>query len=160
MLWALLGILLTASTVHAQVISDLDRFQLFNACRPMELVVENLTPDAQAVGLTKERIQLAVESRLRAARLYTESMEKANRAYLYINITINVVGRAFNTAVKYKKWVIDLENNSNGPATTWNTGSTGTYGGDAGFIIQDLSSHLDRFLAEYLRVNESACDTR
>ena len=109
MLWTLLGILLTASTVQAQAVSDADRFELFNACRPMMLVVEELPSDAQAVGLTEERIQLATESRLRAARLYTESIEKANRAYLYIRI--NAVGPAFNIAVKYKKWVTDLENN-------------------------------------------------
>ena len=162
MLWTLLGILLTASTVQAQVVSDWDRFGLFNACRPMELVVENLSPDAQAVGLTRERIQLTAESRLRAARLYTGSWEKANRAYLYVNI--HVVGRAHRITVKYKKWVTDLVNNSNGPATTWDTSGTGIHGEDAGissnFIIQNLSSYLDEFLAGYLRVNEPACDRR
>ena len=91
--WIPLGILLTASTIQAQAVSDWDRFELFNACRPMMLVVEGLTPDAQAVRLTKERIQLAAESRLRTARLYTGSREKANSAYLYINI--NVRGPAY-----------------------------------------------------------------
>ena len=103
MLWTLLGILLTASTVQAQAVSDWDRFELFNACRPMMLVVEELPSDAQAVGLTEERIQLATESRLRAARLYTESIEKANRAYLYIRI--NAVGRAVDISVWYVRWV-------------------------------------------------------
>ena len=97
MLWTLLGILLTASTVQAQAVSDADRFELFNACRPMMLVVEELPSDAQTVGLTEERIQLAAESRLRAARLYTESREKANYASLYIGI--NVVGRAVDISV-------------------------------------------------------------
>ena len=32
-----MGILLTASTVQAQAVSDWDRFKLFNACRPMML---------------------------------------------------------------------------------------------------------------------------
>ena len=158
MLWTLLGILLTASTVQAQAVSDLDHFELFNACRPTRLLVERLSSDARAVGLTKERIQLAAESRLRAARLYTESIVKANAAYLYIRIS--AVGRAYHISVEYTRWVTDQVNNSNGPATTWDTGSTGTHGGDAGFIIQDLSSHLDEFLAGYLRVNESACDPR
>ena len=71
--WILLGILLTALTVQAQTVSDWDRFELFNACRPMMLVVEGLTPDAQATRLTKERIQLAAESRLRTVRPYTGS---------------------------------------------------------------------------------------
>ena len=158
MLWTLLGILLTASTVQAQVVSGWDRFRLFNACRPMELVVENLSPDAQAVGLTRERIQLAAESRLRAARLYTESREKANYAYLYINI--HVVSPAYHIAVKYKKWVTDLVNNSNGSATTWATNGTGAHSGNADRIIQLLSGHLDEFLAGYLRANEPACDPR
>ena len=159
MLWTLLGILLTASTVHAQAVSDLDHFKLFNACRPMLLVVERLSSDAQAVGLTRERIQLAAESRLRAARLYTESWEKANRAYLYINI--HVKSPALSITVEYKKRVTDLATKSNGLATTWVTGSTGTHGsGGAGFVIQSLSSHLDEFLTGYLRVNESACYTR
>ena len=157
MLWALLGILLTASTVQAQAVSDLDRFQLFNACRPMMLTVEELNFDAQAVGLTKERIQLAAESRLRAARLYTGSIEKANYALLYVNI--KVVDRTFNISVWYRKGVTDWATNSDGPATMWVTGSTG-HSGDAGFIIQSLSSHLDEFLANYLRVNDPACDTR
>ena len=158
MLWTLLGMLLTASTVHAQAVSDWDRFELFNACRPMKLVVEGLPPDAHEIGLTRERIQLAAESRLRAARLYTESTEKANDTYLYVYI--HVVGHAFTTIVSYYKLVTDLVNNSNGLATTWSSDGTGTHSGDAGFIIQGLSSHLDEFLAGYLRVNEPACDRR
>ena len=157
MLWALLGILLTASTVQAQAVSDLDRFRLFNACRPMMLMVERLSSDARAVGLTEERIQLAAESRLRAAQLYTESMEKANAAYLYIRIS--AVDRVYHISVQYAKWVTDLANNSNGPAITWDGASTGTYRSGA-FIIQNLSGLLDEFLAGYLRVNESACDGR
>ncbi len=156
MLWTLLGILLTASTVQAQAVSDWRRFDLFGSCRPMRLVVEFLSPDAQAVGLTKERIQLAAESRLRAARLYTESWEEGNYAYLYINI--NVVGPAYSISVQYKKQVTDRVNNSNGTATTWDTGITGTHGGNANHIVQHLSGRLDLFLANYLRVNESACD--
>lgn len=158
MLWTLLGILLTTSTVQAQAMSDWDRFMLFNACRPMNLVVEDLPSGAQAVGLTRERIQLAAESRLRAGRLYTESREKANRAYLYIRI--HVFGRAYSITVKYKKWVTDLANNSNGHATTWNTGGVSAHGGDANFIIQHLAGYLDEFLAGYLRVNEPACGRR
>lgn len=126
----------------------------------MRLEVQALDSDAdaQAVGLTEERIQLAVESRLRAARLYTESEKKANFAHIYI--AISVIGPAFTIHMGYRKWVTDLANNSNGRATTWAAIYTGTHVGDADFIIQSLSSLLDRFLAGYPRVNESACDTR
>ena len=39
----------------------------------------------------------------------------------------------------------------------WNTTSYGTHSGNAGFILQSVSEHLDRFVLEYLRVNEAAC---
>ena len=158
MLWTLLGILLTASTVQAQVVSDLDHFKLFNFCRPMLLEVADLTSDARGIGLTEEGVQLAVESRLRAARLYTESWEEANLAFLFIDV--HVARRAFSITVQYHKLVTDLATNSNGPAITWDDGSTGTYRSGAGFIIQGLSSYLDKFLANYLRVNDPACNTR
>ena len=126
----------------------------------MMLVVEVVPSDAQTFELT-ERAQLAVESRLRAARLYTESWEKAN--FVHLSIGINVLGPAYSIDVKYWKWVTDPVNNSNGRATTWSTGGIGRLGArdrDPAFIIQDLSSHLDGFLANYLRVNDPACNTR
>ena len=43
-------------------------------------------------------------------------------------------------------------------ATTWHIGAAGTHSGDARFILQGLSEALDRFILEYLRVNEDACD--
>lgn len=33
----------------------------------------------------------------------------------------------------------------------------GTHVGDPGFILQSLSEKLDKFLVEYLRVNEEDC---
>ena len=45
----------------------------------------------------------------------------------------------------------------NGFAATWDTTSYGTHGGNAGLILQFVSEHLDRFVLEYLRVNEVAC---
>ena len=135
----------------------LERFQLFNACRPMKLMIEGLDDDAEAIGLTKEALQAAVESRLRAARLYTEDYAKANGSWLYVNV--HLVGRAFSIKVLYHKIVTD-EFGVTAPASTWGAvgGSTGTHSGDAGYIVSSLSRTLDEFLAGYLRVNEAACN--
>ena len=133
--------------------TSLDCFQLWNACRPLYLlVVEGPTEDAEEIGLTKERIQTAAESRLRAARLY--DAEAADH-FLYVNV--NVVGRAYSIGVGYRKWLHDEALDIGGMAETWNTGSAGTHGGGARFILQDVSEHMDRFVVEYLRVNEPAC---
>ena len=134
---------------------DNDRFELCNACRPMELVVENLNKDAKAIGLTRDRLQVTAESRLRAARLYTDSMSESNLANLYVRVT--VAGPAFGVDVQYKKRLFDPVNGSGGIATTWQSSSTGTHGKNSGFIIQSVSEKLDKFLVEYLRVNEKDC---
>ena len=52
----------------------LNRFKLFNNCKPMGLVVEELPDAAADIELTKERLVIAAESRLRGARLYTEDL--------------------------------------------------------------------------------------
>ena len=82
-----------------------ERFQLFNACRPTRLLIEGLSDEAGKIGLTEENLQVAAESRLRAARLYTEDWRRADSARLYVNV--NVVGRAFAIDVYYEKRVSD-----------------------------------------------------
>ncbi len=129
----------------------LDRFKLFADCEPMGLVVEGLPEDAAEIGLTEDSIRAAAESRLRSARLYIE----ASSPYLYINV--NVLAGAFNVALEYNKSVFDPLSGLSGVASTWSSGGTGTHGRDSGFILSQVSQHLDRFLAEFLRVNEAAC---
>ncbi len=134
-----------------------ERFQLFNACRPMLLGVEDLHEDAAAVGLTREALQAAAESRLRAARLYTEDRGTADGAHLYVNVS--VAGLAFSTSVQIRKVVFDRHGQL-GTASTWIDGSVGQHGGSGvSLILSSLSQILDRFLAAYMRVNEEACDS-
>ena len=82
-----------------------ERFQLFNACRPTRLLIEDLSDEAGKIGLTEENLQVAAERRLRAARLYTEDWRRADSARLDVNV--NVVGRAFAIDVYYEKRVSD-----------------------------------------------------
>ena len=137
----------------AQELSDFDRFKLFNECGPMNLVVEDYEEAGWAdIGLTMDRIQTMAESRLRAARLY----DATALPYLYVNVL--VVGVSFSRSVAYNKTLYDPASGEANYAITWELDSAGTHGGDAGFILQGLSERLDRFILEYLRVNEDACD--
>ena len=126
-------------------------FQLWSACRPLDLIVEDLPEDAEEIGLTRERIQTAAESRLRAARLYDAEADH----YLYVNVI--VYRFAFSIDIGYRKWLHDEALDIGGFSQTWHTGAAGTHGGDASFILQYVSEYMDRFVVEYLRVNESAC---
>ena len=130
------------------------RFQLFANCEPMDLLVEGLPPAATEIGLNMEKIQAAVESRLRAARLYDSDAD----LYLYVNV--NVAGRAFHSSVEYYKAYFDSYSKSSNYASGWSKSITGTHGGEGGNILSTVSELIDLFLVNYLRVNEEACTSR
>ena len=142
-------------TAGDDIDESIRRFKFFADCRPMRLVVESLSPDASKIGLTKEAIRAAAESRLRSARLYRSI---GFSPYLYINV--NVVGRGFDISLDFKKNVYDPLSENMGVATTWERGSAGTHGGNANFLLSSISRHMDKFLVEFLRVNEKACEKR
>ena len=140
-----------AAPVLAEDVTRSDRFKLWNNCRAMDLAVEGLPQDAADIALTRGAIETAVRSRLRAARLYDADVA----AFLYVNV--NVLGRAFSIRVEYNKPLFDPASDQFFSATTWNSGSTGTHGGNGSYILSSVSRHMDKFIDEYLRVNADAC---
>lgn len=133
----------------------IDSFNLFADCTQMNLVVERLPDTAFDIGLSNEIIQNAAESRLRSARLYRSDLDYI--PYVYVNV--NVTERAFSISLEYNKILYDDHYaHVSQFATTWDTGIVGTHGRDAGYIVSSLSLLVDRFLVEYLRVNEDVCD--
>lgn len=142
------------SHVRAQTSEDEDfaKFQLYTACQPMTLLVGGLDDDTEDIGLTEEAVVNAVESRLRAARLYNPSAVEN----LYVNIAVS--NPAFIIRLEFFKPVIDRHSRMTFNANTWTKGSFGT-STDASYILGSLSTHLDAFLVEFLRVNESACNS-
>lgn len=145
---------LVLATMGAATEYELGRFQLFNNCEPVDLLVEDLSFHATGIGLTERTIQNAVESRLRSARLYN-SLPRFDDAYLYVNV--HVLSRSFSIRLSYHKTVIDEASGLRNSASTWGRGITGAHGGNASFILSGVSELMDEFLVEYLRVNEEAC---
>ena len=136
---------------------DYKRFQLFTSCEKIGLRV-NLNDDkgnAEKIGLTIQSIQNAAELKLRSARLFS------NEKYVSdLSVAVTIIGHAFSVTIIFDKPLYDADTNTSFYATTWQSGSTGTHGSDSGFILQALSKHIDKFLVEYLRVNEKACEKK
>ena len=151
--FGLLALALTITPV--QETTDRNIFRLFNNCEPMSLVVEVFgdDEDVKKVGLTKERVQFAVESRLRGARLF--------RSYISLpglEVRVIVLGGAFSISMRYNKTLFDSVSGKNSFAPTWDRSILGTHGQrGTEYIVSGLSELLDEFLTEYLRVNEAAC---
>jgi len=129
----------------------LNRFQLFNNCRPMVSFVEDLPGDAAKIGLTRDTLNAAIESRLRAARLFGSDSDP----YLYLNV--NVTGQTFNILLQFKKLVMDRATHESFHATTWQRGFTGAHGGGSAYMLGVVAEFMDEFILEYLRVNHQAC---
>lgn len=143
--------LFLTAPASAEEMSGYDRFRLWNACKPMRLAVEPLRQDAADIGLAKDAIETTVRSRLRGARLY----DAGGLEFLVANVT--VVGRAFSVTIEYYKAVSDPASGQVYPTETWNTGSVGTHGGNAGYVLSFVSRGADKFIDEYLRVNAESC---
>ena len=130
------------------------RFLLFDDCRPMDVVVEPLPSDAKEIGLTEYSLRAAIESRLRAARLFDDEAS----SFLYLRVT--VVSRVFDIVLDYRKMVYDLASEEFFKTSTWDVGTTGTHGNDAGYIRSAVSEDMDTFILEYMKVNEEACSSQ
>ena len=115
---------LAAATATAQDVTDFDRFRLFNHCEPMHLVILGPYDDWADTGLTKERLQFAMESRLRSARLF-----KADTGTPFLQVGVDVFGRAFATNLAYNKTLFDSVSGAAGFAATWSIRQVGTHGG-------------------------------
>lgn len=155
-----LALVLAAHSGAAEEVTTTDRFELWNGCGTVQLVVEQLSDNAEKIGLRKEDIETAVRSRLRGARIYAESAH----AYLYVNV--NVVGRAYSVRFEFLRrvrvllpfWVKrERMDFLAGLAPTWDRGSAGTHGDASGFILSGVAQHTDEFIDEYLRVNAGSC---
>ena len=130
-----------------------EQFDLFTLCRPMNLIIEEVDKEATEFGLTRDAIQAAFESRLRAANLYDEDARES------LHVAAGFLGPAMSLRVSYSKQMVDAFGES-GTAVTWSRTSYGTHGNDAGATLNSLSQLLDPFLADHLRVNEMACSLR
>ena len=97
------------------------RFELYSECKPMAIGVALGNYSDEAVqGLIEEDIQAAIESRLRAARLY----DCAANSYLLFHVYLmdTSAGWAYNTDVSFNKFVRDEASGQRRLASTWERG--------------------------------------
>jgi len=141
-----------AAPAGTETVSKSDRFSLWNDCKPVDLTVQYLHKEAADIGLTREEVEAAVRSRLRAARLYDPDEKR-----VYLNVQVSVLGVAFGIDLSLMKIMIDLVSGEHGFAATERIRIIGINGQGSGYVLSNLSKQMDQFIDEYLRVNASAC---
>ena len=155
-----------AATLEAQDpdLSDFHRFQLLTRCEEVLLSSVSVSGDtAEEIGLTEERVRAMAEGRLRVARLlsddpWTEALgPRFFGGQLMVSVATLDTGPAYAIRLEFVRRLYSPATELTDRAITWSGGGFGIHGGDADFIMQQLSEYLDEFILEYLRVNEGWC---
>ena len=143
-----LALILFCSTADGQQAANpADRFKLYNLCAPIGMVVETLPGDALGRGLTEAQLEKLIASRLQAVDLY------AADAPTFLHVAVS----RYAVQLGYMKPVIDVASSETETIRTFSHSAEVRDGTAAGGILE-LSKLLDRFLVEYRRVNQPACD--
>ena len=146
-----------ADKMLAEARTDAHRF--FNACEGMAYNV-NISGKA---ALSESEIANALESRLRAARIFQDHYQYGTESVF--NVSLTSLGNAAMLSVGFEKplFLDPYSKYQTGRILfgmeTWKRGTLFQGGGLSGEILTELSKILDEFIANYLRVNsEDACE--
>ena len=140
------------------IVTDTHRAGHLKGLKGGGVLVENLGKDAEDVGLTKDRLQTAIELALRrnGVPVLTQEERRATRGlpYLYVNVQVTREG-AFGVEVELSEDV-RLERNpriSLGAAVVWRTGGAGTHGGDTDGLVKLVEQFVEQFCLAYRKAN-------
>ena len=132
--------------------------RLYNRCTPMSLFVADMTQDAVSIGLSKSTVENAVESRLRAARVFSD---EHSRDSLYVQLDVLKSGEqevVFGVDVSLNRYMEDNGFGTPDFVEIWSTGTIGFAGSNNHpFIVGAVSKYLDEFLTKFLRANDRVC---
>lgn len=139
-------------------LSETDR-DLFEFCVPngqVDLIVLELDDIETEGGLTTERIENVVESRLRAARIY--AAEASSILIVHVSLIAPLPNNATSLAGFFRFNLARRMTTAEGivgvGVTAFTTIDYAVSGG-ADYIMQGISEAADQFVREFLRVNES-----
>jgi len=121
----------------------------------VRIVIESLSDNMKAFGLTKQQLRTDVEVKLRSAGIPVPSLSDG---YLYIRlngIKINTRSYAFHYLLEYRQSVILGRNRQWYPsAGTWHIGEIISAGlNSKQFVYDSLKGLVDKFINDYLTVN-------
>ena len=164
---ASVGVVVALWLLPAQAQTDLNRSTL-KGLTGVQVVVENMAPALEAVGLRRDTIQTRTELRLRRAGVRVlsekESAAAPGQPYLYVNFNGMFGDRGGTLAVAISISLVQdvrLERNPKVrlPATTWREGSV-LIGGvqKTRDVLSVLEDYVDKFANDFLAQNPKKGD--
>ena len=155
---------------------NIERFRLFNRCRPMRLIVqirefktfdEHPTVPSRSrsiPALTEDRVRERVKGMLRRGHLQTDlkvGTDVHHRAtagtILMVRVDIQIPDRVFIVRMEYSKVFTDVITDRVGTATTWETREFGLHQDSSNLVMDAVTRQALKFIMEYRSVNEEDC---
>ena len=128
----------------------------YSKCEPMSLVLMSDLPERTRDGLSQFTVRNAIESRLRAARIYNRKGRTA--------LVVHVLSErdAYFVQVVYVKRFMDVNflPAYDVMAGLWGRPSIGFYDKNPRLVVSVVSQLVDEFLANFLRANQKDCGER
>lgn len=149
---ALLLLLFTANVDADEDITERELFELFNGCAKMWVDLHLYVQGTHMV-LLERQIRSDIEDRLHTAGIYDRYAAPSTFA-----IGISVAGYSYSITIYYMKTVNDVASGISDSAVMWRSGWHGTHANNPELILNKISDLVDKFIAEYLRINKDACE--
>lgn len=129
-----------------------DCFALWTGCAPIGAIV---SPFNNEIGLQRADVMNAVESRLRAARVYSPDDRPET---LILRIQLWPTTDLFTVDLVVSKNALRDRHGNTGRAEIWVGGFWSAHGGRVAFVMEGVRRELDEFMNKFLRVNGPACE--
>ena len=163
MRYAVMAILMTLTCFDLSLAQTRDQQrESLRGLQGVEVVIEDMRPDAQADGLSQGAIRAAVELILRSNGIQvltrSESLKTPAAPYLYVRVSTsnhssNLFAYAVTVAFMQKVSLVHSAQQMTS-ATTWEKGSVGTTGhSNVRQVINSVESKVKEFANDFLAVN-------
>ncbi len=134
---------------------DEDERENLTDIREINVVVEDLTDDAEAAGLTRRTLESAIERRLEGRRVPLGNSRNAADLYVSVDTHLGATGLyAYCVEVAVQQLVTIEGNQLRTLADVWDVGSLGTVGtANLPQVEQVVIQIVDSFIEDYLEMN-------
>jgi hypothetical protein len=164
MLPTAVSLILVMISLHGWALDSETNRSTLQGLSGVRVLVEDVPPELEREGLTKDRLQGSVELKLRTAGIKPFTEEECRNApgepYLYININLNTLKPGSNI-YSYgidigliQDVILQRSPKQTSYAITWSTGGVGLIGGkQLGELGESVGGMVDLFIMAFLSVN-------
>lgn len=136
---------------------DYAAYQLFTGCKPIKVNVKVTSNEARHRGISEAYLRQLMVNQLREAHILTDDTEIKNVS-LMAQLHLDDLGLVTVLRIEFWKTLFDPISQRAGYSSTW--GATGLIMADENneFVHMKISLLIEKFIAEFHRVNAAACE--